>query len=228
MQEETMDLYDISVPLSAALPVYPGDPAVALEQLAPSDDGAVSVTRLTLGTHSGTHLDAPRHVRHDGATMDEIPLDRLMGPATVLEIREDGEIDRRLLHRLPVQGAERLLFKTGNSRLWRQPGFCRDYSALTEDGAAWLVEAGVRLVGIDYLSIEAFSGSGRVHRILLDAGVLILEGLDLSAVPPGPYELICLPLAVAGGDGAPARAVLRGHGRHHGGGPDRHSSRWPL
>lgn len=223
-----MDLYDISVPLSPTLPIYPGDPAVTLERLTTTGNAAISVSRLTMGTHSGTHLDVPRHVRPDGAAVDEVPLNRLMGPATVLEIREEGDIDRSILRRLPLQGAERLLLKTGNSRFWHQPDFCSDYSALSEDGAVWLVEAGVRLVGIDYLSIEPFSGNGRVHQILLDAGVLILEGLDLSAVPPGPYELICLPLAIAGGDGAPVRAVLRGHGRHHGDAADLHSSRWPL
>lgn len=223
-----MDLYDISVPLSATLPVYPGDPAVTLERLTMPGNGTISVTRLTMGTHSGTHLDVPRHVRPDGAAVDEIPLSRLMGPATVLEIREEREIDSRILRRLPIQGAERLLFKTGNSRLWRQPGFCSEFSALSEDGAAWLVEAGVKLVGIDYLSIESSTGSGKVHQTLLDAGVLILEGLDLTAVPAGHYELICLPLAIAGGDGAPARAVLRGHGRHQGDTPELHSSRWPL
>jgi arylformamidase len=224
-----MDLYDISVPLSADLPVYPGDPAVSLERLTgdPADSG-ISVTRLTMTTHSGTHLDVPRHLWADGQAVAEVPLDRLMGPALVMEIKEQGEIGSRTLRHLPLQGTERLLLKTGNSRLWHQSTFCRDYTALNEEGATWLVEAGIRLVGIDYLSIEPFPASGRVHEILLGSGVLILEGLDLSAVPPGPYELICLPLAVAGGDGAPARAVLRSHGRHHGDNLDLHSTRWPL
>lgn len=224
-----MDLYDISVPLSAALPVYPGDPAVSLQRLATeAADGGASVTRLLMTTHSGTHLDVPRHLWPDGLAVDQIPLNRLMGPAMVAEIKEAGAIDDKTLRHLPLHGAERLLLKTGNSSLWSRSGFCSEYTALNEEAAVWLVEAGVKLVGIDYLSIEPYPASGRVHEILLAGDVLILEGLDLSAVPPGPYELICLPLAIAGGDGAPVRAVLRGHGRHHGAGPDLHSSRWPL
>jgi arylformamidase len=220
-----MEIYDISVPLSAALPVYPGDPPFSLEKL---EGGGPSVSRLTMTTHCGTHLDAPRHIFPTGLPVDEIPLEILIGPALVAEIPDTCEISSRSLQHLPIKGAERLLLKTGSSSLWRQAGFSSDYGALTEDGAIWLVDAGVKLVGIDYLSIEAFPASGRVHEILLGAGVLILEGLNLSAVPPGPYELICLPLPVAGGDGAPARAILRRHGSHHGGTLDLHSSRWPL
>lgn len=220
-----MEIYDISVPLSSALPVYPGDPPLSLERL--GGEGP-SVSLLTMTTHSGTHLDVPRHLRKIGLAADEIPLNLLMGPALVAEIKDVREIGSRELRHLPVKGAERLLLKTGSSRLWQQSSFSSDYAALTEEGAAWIVDAGVKLVGIDYLSIEAFPASGRVHEILLGAGVLILEGLDLAAVQPGTYELICLPLPVAGGDGAPARAILRRHGSHHGDTPDLHSSRWPL
>lgn len=225
-----MRIYDITVPLSAELPVYPGDCALEItpwSRIAAGDEANVS--RLTLCTHAGTHLDPPRHFNDQGITVDQIPLERLIGPAHVVEIQGVHLIGRKELERLPVKGVERLLLKTRNSRLWKEHQFCQDYSALSVEGAHFLLEAGVKLVGIDYLSIEGMDGDGSVHRTLLDGGVLIVEGLNLSEVEPGEYELICLPLKIKGGDGAPVRALLRG-GAAPGAEPDfdPHTTRWPL
>jgi len=225
-----MRIYDITMPLSAELPVYPGDfPVVIAPWTRIADGDAANVSRLTLCTHSGTHLDPPRHFSDSGLSVDDIPLGLLIGKALVVEILGAPVVGRRELERLPVKGAERLLIKTGNSELWKKIEFCHDFAALSVDGARYLLEAGVKLVGIDYLSIESCEGDGEVHRMLLDNGVLILEGVNLAEVGPGEYELICLPLKIQGGDGAPVRALLRGAA-----GPsaeprfDPHTTKWPL
>jgi arylformamidase len=204
-------LIDISVPLSPTLPRYPGDPPVRLAPVrTPVEDAPFKLTRLAFGSHTGSHLDAPSHLLPGGASSAEIPLALLIGPCRVLDLgRHSGTIGAGVLADLPCRGATRLLLRTTNSGLWKCPGFSQDYVALAPDGAAWLVANGVRLVGIDYLSIEPFTGSGDVHRILLEQGVVILEGLDLGHVAAGDYELICLPLKLPDCDGAPCRAVLR-------------------
>jgi arylformamidase len=205
-----MQIFDISVPLAAGLPSWPGDPCLEVEPvlLLEKGDGA-RVSRITLGDHSGTHLDTPAHMLEDGASLDDIPLSSLMGRALVADLRGCAAIGLRELEGLPLAGEERLLLRTDNSSLWTKPDFCPDFVALTPEGAEYLVSKGIRLVGIDYLSIESFNGDGSVHRTLLGNGVVILEGLDLSVIPAGVYELICLPLRIAGGAGAPVRAVLR-------------------
>ena len=225
-----MTIHDITVPLSPTLPVYPGDPSVSFEPVTRIARGdTANVTRITLTTHSGTHLDVPSHCRDGGATVDHLPLSLLLGKARVLDLRGTGAIGRRELARLPVRGEERVLLLTDNSLLWESPGFQDDFTHLTDDGAAYLIEAGVRLVGIDYLSIEGIASGITVHRMLLDAGVVILEGINLAEVEPGEYELICLPLKIAGGDGAPARAILRGAAPKAGEPPfDPHTTRWPV
>jgi arylformamidase len=226
-----MKIIDITVPLSPDLAVYPGDPPFSLDPVArvARGDGA-NVSRITLGTHAGTHVDVPRHLRDDGASVDQVPLDLLAGRARVIELHDVAAIGRRELARLPVKGEERIILKTGNSMLWSQPGFRDGYASLTPEGAHYLVEAGTRLVGIDYLSIGPFGNEAEVHRILLDAGVLILEGLNLTGVEPGHYELLCLPLSIVGGDGAPARALLRSVTRApvEDSSFDPHTTRWPL
>ena len=225
-----MKIYDITLTLSPTLPVYPGDPPVVFAPLTRLAQGDLAnVTGLQLTTHSGTHLDVARHFDDKGATVDHLPLTLLVGPALVVEIGGSEALGRSQLQRLPVRGHERLLFKTGNSHLWEQPGFSKEYVALAPDGAQYLLECGVKLVGIDYLSIEPWEGDGTVHRQFLAAGTVILEGLNLAGVEPGEYELICLPLKVAAGDGAPVRAILRRREelsvqREF----DPHSSRWPL
>jgi len=225
-----MRIHDITMPLSGELPVYPGDCGVTIapwSRIALGDEANVS--QLSLCSHSGTHLDPPRHFNDQGLTADEIPLELLMGKALVVEIPDRQAIGPSELAALPLAGVERLLLKTGNSRLWDRKAFSKDYAALSPEGARFLLEAGVKLVGIDYLSIESFDGDGSVHRTLLDNGVLILEGLNLAEVEPGEYELICLPLKVKGGDGAPVRAILRG-GAGPGAGHEfhPHSTKWPL
>jgi len=225
-----MRIHDISVPLAPTLTVYPGDPSVRIDPWSQISEGeAANVSRVIISTHSGTHIDAPRHFSDDGLSVDKIPLSLLMGPALVVSLPEVKVIGKKELERLPVRGVTRVLLKTDNSLLWKRSTFSADFAALSVDGAQYLVEAGVKLVGIDYLSMERHEGDGSVHRTLLEAGVLILEGLDLSEVGPGGYELICLPLRIAGGDGAPARAILKG-----GGGAtdevhfDPHTTKWPL
>ncbi|WP_432821608.1 cyclase family protein [Trichloromonas sp.] len=204
-----MPIKDISVTLSKGLPAFPGDPAIRLD---PAGDAGspFQLTRLQLGSHAGTHLDAPAHLLKDGATADSIPLATLIGPCRVIDLCDRTQpISAADLSRRDLAGITRLLLRTSNSELWQRPGFEKGYLGLTPAAAAHLVKLGIRLVGIDYLSIEPFSADGDVHRILLEAGVVILEGLDLAGVASGDYELICLPLKLAGTDGAPCRAVLR-------------------
>ncbi len=206
-----MTIIDISLPIHSGMVVYEGDPAVSVTprlEIARGDTANVSL--ISLGSHTGTHLDAPAHFIEGGATVETLPLETLVGQALVAEIAANRLIGRGDLERLPLDGHRRLLLKTPNSSLWSRGGFHRDFVALDVEGARYLTERGLRLVGIDYLSIEAFHAPGHpVHRHLLGAGVVILEGLNLARVEPGVYELICLPLPVKGIDGAPCRAVLR-------------------
>jgi arylformamidase len=210
-----MTIYDISVPLSATTPTYPGDPAIAIKSLSELDGGdAANVSLINFSAHSGTHVDAPAHFIAGGSKVEALPLESLMGQATVLELPTDvTAIDADFVSNNCSQDLARVLFKTRNSSFWNnaEAGFRTDYTYLEPDAARRLTEMGIKLVGIDYLSIEQFASNHETHRILLSSGVVILEGLDLRNVPAGHYELICLPLRIAGGsgDGAPARAVLR-------------------
>lgn len=163
-----------------------------------------------MGNHSGTHVDLPGHLGLGGLDGAELPLENMIGPCQVWDLTEHrGPIDEALLGRKRLPVGPKVLLRTGNSKLWQEKNFRADYQALTADAADWLIAQGVKLVGIDYLSIEAAGGDGTVHRMLLEAGLIILEGLDLSQVSAGNYELICLPLKLASRDGAPCRAVLR-------------------
>jgi arylformamidase len=208
-----MEIYDISLPISPDLPVWPGDPPVSLEQVASIGAGAeANVSRLALGVHTGTHVDAPHHFLNDGRTVESLSLEVLTGPALVVRIPDQvKQISSHILNEAGIPpGAERLLFKTSNSSLW-QAGvktFANGFVAVSAEGAGWLVQRGVKLVGVDYLSIAPHNDSVPTHRTLLNAGMVILEGLDLSAVAPGSYTLYCLPLKLVGSDGAPARAIL--------------------
>jgi arylformamidase len=207
-----MRIYDITVPVSPSLPVYPGDPEVVITPIAQLQWGdPANVSRLVLSSHTGTHLDAPRHFFQDGVAIDRIDPHVLIGPARVWAFPDAAaHLTADDLRPLEVAGTPRVLFKTPNSALWDRPGFQTNYIALTEAAAHLLVDAGVQLVGIDYLSVDAFERQDfPVHRILLGAGIVILEGLDLRAVPPGAYELLALPLLLHDGDGAPVRALLR-------------------
>jgi arylformamidase len=204
-------LIDITVPIRDRMVTYEGDPSVSVRQrLSIAGGDPANVSQLTLGSHTGTHIDAPVHFLEGAPTLDEVPLAVLVGPAAVVETETPDRIDAGDCERLVPAGAERVIFKTRNSVLWSRSDFARDYVALDVTAARWLVDRGVRLVGIDYLSIEAFGAAGHpVHKTLLGAGVVVLEGLNLSAARSGRYELICLPLRLAGGDGAPCRALLR-------------------
>lgn len=206
-----MKIYDVSVAISSSMPVYPGDPTVDVEQTHQIAKGDVAnVSRLSFGAHTGTHIDAPAHFIEGAMTVDQIPLNLLMGRARVLEI-SSAVITAEVLDEFTFRDDSRVLFKTRNSYLWRERSFVTDFVHLTKDAAERLVENGVKVVGIDYLSVEKYNfTSPDVHRTLLGNGTIIIEGLDLSEVEAGDYEMICLPMKIEGGDGAPARVVLRG------------------
>jgi len=204
-------IYDISVPIRSGGIVYPGNPEIdiTLQQAVAKGAGA-NVSAIRFGSHTGTHADASRHFFDDGQPVDQIPLDRLIGPALLVSFPDSVRaIGAAELKAHDLRGRTRILLRTRNSALLSQKQFVPDYTYLAPDGAEYLVDKGVELVGIDYLSIEQFhSGHHQAHRTLLAKSVVILEGLDLSAPPPGEYQLICLPLRIEGCDGAPARAVL--------------------
>lgn len=208
-----MTIYDISVPVVNGGVVYAGNPEIQFtpQQSIAKGDGA-NVTALSFGSHTGTHVDAPKHFFDDGRTVDQLSLDVLMGPAVVVSMPDSVmAVGKAELERHELKGHARVLIKTRNSAFLRGPSFVRDYTYLAPDGAEYLVALGVKLVGVDYYSVEQFhSGHHRTHRTLLEHGVIIVEGLDLSTPPMGPYELRVLPLRLVGLDGAPARAVLVG------------------
>lgn len=204
-------IYDVTVPLSASIPTYPGDPRFQMEFTQRIEDGQpCNVSRIAMGGHSGTHVDAPYHFLADGATVDQLPLEILLGKARVVEVAAREKIERADLEALDLRDDLRVLLKTRMSGQLRSPQFQEDFVYLTPDAATYLVQAGIKLVGIDYLSVEQFgSHDFPAHHALLGAGVVIIEGLDLSQVEAGDYEMVCLPLRIAGADGAPARVVLR-------------------
>lgn len=209
-----MKIYDISLPISPHLPVWPGDPPVEIDRLASIASGSdANVSRLACGVHMGTHVDAPLHFIDGGESVDQLALSTLVGRAHVVDVRGEATITSATLETLGItKKARRVLFKTDNSRLWSEGAreFRENFIALQPDAAEWLVDRGIMLVGIDYLSIAPFDDSIPTHQVLLEAGVVIVEGLNLSAVPPGRYALYCLPLTLVGSDGAPARVILMG------------------
>jgi arylformamidase len=207
-----VDYIDVTTPLRPGMPVYEGDPPVALERVAGLASGGVcNLSRLDFSLHSGTHIDAALHFIDGAPGVEATPLDALIGDAYVADATAvSGQIDAAALRGLQIPaGCKRVLFKTTNSGLWESDAFSRDFVALTADAARELVRRGVRLAGIDYLSIAPFADPAPTHVALLEAGVVVLEGLDLRSVQPGPYRLLCLPLLVPGADGAPARTLLQ-------------------
>ena len=208
-----MKIYDVSVPLQSGMPVWPGDDDPKFEQYISLDGGGiVNSTGIHSSAHIGTHIDAPRHLFNEGKTIEEIPLDTLTGNVVVFDLKNVNLIDRKILSALYWDGCKRILFKTRNSIYWDSPKhqFKRDFVSLTPDGAEFLIEKKIELVGIDYLSIDLFNADQLpVHKILLSNNVVVMEGLNLSEVPQGKYELICLPIKIVGADGAPARVILR-------------------
>lgn len=204
-------IYDISVPIRSGGLVYPGNPEIDISlQQAVAKGASANVSNIRFGSHTGTHADAARHFFDDGQPVDKIPLERLIGPALLVSFGDKVlSVGAAELREHDVKGHKRILIRTRNSALLSQKEFVKDYTYLAPDGAQYLVDLGVELVGVDYLSIEQFhSGHHRTHRTLLGHAVVIVEGLDLSAPPPGEYQFICLPLRIEGCDGAPARAVL--------------------
>ena len=206
-----MKLIDVSVPLDAQLPTYPHNTPFALEpikRLARGDSSNVST--LHMSAHTGTHVDAPRHFFDEGAGTEALPLELLIGRARVITVDSRAGVAAEDLDHLDFSDDIRVLIKTHNSRLWGSPAFHEDYVGVTESGARHLVEHGIKVVGVDYLSVEQFRKPGApAHHVLLGAGTIVIEGLDLRDVEPGIYEMFCLPLRVVASDGAPARVVLR-------------------
>ncbi len=206
-------IIDISLQISPRLPVWPGDPVVWMERAMKMEEGAAAnVTALQFGAHTGTHMDASFHFIPNGRKIDQIPLDEMIGRAQVVRVADNiNLITRELLMQLEIEpGMKRILFKTRNSNIWREQKleFDTNYVGLDAGAARYLVEIGIRLVGIDYLSVAPYNNQVDTHTILLGAEMIILEGLDLSEVEAGIYTLLCMPLKLEGADGAPARAAL--------------------
>ena len=209
-----MKIYDVTVPISEFVPVYEGDPAVTIRGVSSMAGGdSANVSSLCMGVHTGTHVDAPNHFIDGSRRVAELDIEKLVGPCRVIEVG-DSVMAIGPEHLESIGDAERILFKTRNSAFWseQEKGFRKDFTYITPAAAGLLVNAGIKLVGIDYLSVEQFGSTDfATHKILLGQEVVILEGLDLRAIPAGEYEIICLPLKYAGGtgDGSPARTILR-------------------
>jgi arylformamidase len=209
-----MKIHDVSLLISEDLPIWPGDPGISMTLASSLNHGDdANVTRLEMGVHTGTHIDAPIHFEAEGKSIDELSMDTLIGPCRVFDLSGIVEnIEYESLKSLDFSGATRVLFKTQNSTWWAsgETKFQKDFVCITEAGAKFLVDQGVKLVGIDYLSVEKFGSSDySTHHLLLRNQVVIVEGLNLSGVSSGEYELIALPLRLKGSDGSPARVVLK-------------------
>ena len=212
MAPELTEWIDVSVTVRNEMPHWPDNPPIVLQRVMDIERGdACNLSHLAMGVHSGTHMDGPVHFFHGAGGLDEMPLDATMGEARVIEIGDPREITVQELRKHEPRPGERLLFRTSNSvRCWQANGFVEDFVGISERAAGYLAEARVRTVGVDYLSVGGYFADGpKIHRILLEAGIWIIEGLDLSAVAGGRYEMICLPVKIHGSDGAPARAILR-------------------
>jgi arylformamidase len=206
-----MKLIDVSVPLDASLPTYPGNTPFSLEAIKRLARGESSnVSTLHMSAHTGTHVDAPRHFFDGAAGVDLLPLEMLIGRVRLIEIRSRKGIGPDELSAVDLSEDVRVLIKTPNSRLWGSPEFNPDYVGVTEAGAKHLIGQGIKVLGVDYLSVEQFKQPGApAHHVLLGGGTIVIEGLNLRDVEPGVYEMFCLPLRIVGADGAPARVVLR-------------------
>jgi arylformamidase len=202
---------DVTVPIRSGMVHWPGDPEVRVIRVADIERGdQATVSRLDIGAHTGTHVDAPLHFLRGGSAVHELPWSGLIGPARVVHLPEARIIDGAAVDALAVAAGERIVFRTRNSdRCWKTDHFVPDYTYVSLDGARRLVDRGVRAVAVDYLSVGGGDDGVATHQALLGAGVCVIEGLDLSAVTPGPHDLICLPLRIHGADGAPARVLLR-------------------
>jgi arylformamidase len=210
------DWIDVTIPIRTGMVHWPDNPPIVVERVLDMARGdAANVSKVSLGVHTGTHVDAPVHFDPAQPGADAIPLDALCGPARVIEIVDEHEVTVHELVAANVHEHERILLRTKNSpRAWREPGFAKDAVHLSVDAARWLAEHDVMTVGIDYLSVGGYAADNgeAVHRALLAGGVWIIEGLDLTGVSAGAYDLLCLPLKIVGADGAPARVLVRPRG----------------
>lgn len=206
-----MSFYDVTLTISNTLITWPTDPSVAIRKTSLISQGDSSnVSELKFGSHCGTHIDAPYHFEENGIKIDQIPLDYLIGNATVFDIKNKEKIDLDEVKLLQLKGVKRVIFKTINSTYWKLSEFKKDFIYITKEAAQYLVDNEVKLIGIDYLSVEKFESTyADTHRILLRKDVVIIEGLDLSNIKAGNYELIALPLKIKDGDGSPARVILK-------------------
>lgn len=210
-----MGIYDLTVTIWPGMPTWPGEEDIRLDPVSRISLGDVAnVSRLALGTHTGTHVDAPWHFHDAGPTVDQLPLEVLVGEGYVADMGQATQIGPEELRQAEIPaGVTRLLLKTTNSRYWAHDkgGFQKDFVAVTPEGAQWIVERGIRLIGIDYLSVERFGSLDHaVHRTFATQGVIAIEGLNLGEIPAGWYQILCLPLKIAGADGAPARVIAVG------------------
>ena len=207
---------DVSISLRSGMVHWPDNPPVRIERMLDIECGdAANVSKISIGSHTGTHMDAPLHFVREGRGLDEMPLDAAMGRARVIEVGDPESIKPRDLGEHEIRSGERVLFKTRNSaRSWPTRAFIEDFVYVSQEAARYLAEREVRTVGIDYLSVGGVRKDGvETHRALLEAGIWVIEGLDLSSVDPGEYELVCLPIKIERSDGAPARAILRPSGQ---------------
>ncbi len=208
-----MKIHDITLTISPSIPVWPGDTNVWLERVEKIENGDMdNLSQIKMGVHTGTHIDAPFHFVQDGIKIDELSLDTLIGPCQVIEVADEVDlITADVISKANISSNfPRILFKTRNSKHWlgENHGFDRNFVGISEDGATSLVKLGMKLVGMDYLSVAPFNSSKPVHDILLEADLILLEGADLSNITPGIYTLICLPIKLGETEGAPARAIL--------------------
>src|SRR5215831_12508973 len=208
----TENWIDVSVPLHSDMVHWPNNPPVCIERMLDIErDDTANVSKLSMGAHTGTHMDAPIHFLQAGKGIDTMPLTATIGRARVIEIRDPESIKPEELYPHHIQHGERILFKTRNStRCWQTTDFVQDFVYISQEAARYLASQQVQTVGVDYLSVGGFFKDGvETHQALLEAGIWIIEGLNLESVLPGIVELICLPLKIEGCDGAPARAILR-------------------
>jgi arylformamidase len=205
-----MAIFDVSLTLKKGMPTYPGDPSFSIERrFAIKNGDGFNLSLLSLTTHTGTHIDAPAHYLDGGTTIELAPLDILIGPGIILDMRGVNIIDRGILENSGLIDEKRVFFKTDNSLKVQEPEIKHDYTYIEDSGARLLIEKGVKLVGVDYLSVDRLDDEDApAHRILLSSGAFIVEGLDLFKAPIGPCQIYCLPLKIEGGDGAPARVLI--------------------
>lgn len=208
---EKSEWIDISVTIKSGMAHWPNDPSVSIRRTKNMGAGDKdNVSFIKMGSHTGTHMDAPLHFIKNGKGLDKMPLDAAIGPARVLAIRDRHRVEAGELKTYSIKPGERIIFKTKSSSFWKTNAFQKDFVYISQEAADYLSGAGVSVVGVDYLSVGGYHKDGaQTHKILLKAGIWVIEGLNLYGIKPGDYDLICLPLKILNSDGAPARAIIR-------------------